>query len=236
MDLPEISISAEKVFDGFGLTITNTFIIFLVSGISLSFLFFWGLRKKEIVPNFFQNFVEWILENILKYIDGITADRKKTLEIFPLAASLFIFILFINLLEILPGLGVFHFLRSPSSDLSLTLALAITSMVIVHTLTIKNLGFLAYLKKFFNFKSPILFFVGILEGISEINRIISLAIRLFGNLLAGEIILIILSFLSAYLLPLPFLFLEIFVGLIQAMIFSLLVVIFYTLGVEKTEE
>jgi F-type H+-transporting ATPase subunit a len=91
------------------------------------------------------------------------------------------------------------------------------------------------LKKFFNFKNPILFFVGILEGISEITRIFSLAVRLFGNLFAGEILLIIISYLFSFLLPLPFLGLEIFVSFIQALIFSSLVIIFYATHTEKSE-
>jgi len=136
----------------------------------------------------------------------------------------------------LPGLGVFHFLRSPSSDLNFTLALAIFSMVSVHILSAKDLGFRNYFKKYINLKNPILFFVGTLEGLGELTRTFSLAIRLFGNLLAGEVLLMIVSFMLAYLLPLPFLGLEIFVGFIQALIFSSLIIIFYVVTSQKSEE
>jgi len=235
MGIPEISIPAEKVFDVAGLPVTNTFFWALIIGVSIFTLFFLGLRKKKIVPDSFQNFCEWILEELLNYVDAITGDRKKTMEIFPLASLLFIFIFSVNLLEVLPGIGIFHFLRSPSSDLNFTLALAIASMFIVHIYALKHLGIFNHLKKFLNFKNPIFFFVGLLEGLSEITRIFSLAIRLFGNLLAGEVLLLITSFLFAYILPLPFLLLEIFVGFIQALIFSSLIIIFYVVNTQAHE-
>lgn len=236
MEIPEISIPAEKIFEIFGFPITNTFLMSLIVGISLFTLFFFGLRKKKIVPDFLQNFIEWILENFLNYADRITGDRKKTMEIFPLASCLFIFIFSVNLLEILPGIGIFHFLRSPSSDLNFTLGLAISSMILVHISALKNLGIFNYLKKYLNLRNPILFFVGILEGIAEFARTFSLAVRLFGNLIAGEVLLIIASFLFAYLFPLPFLFLEIFIGFVQALIFSSLIIIFYVVSAKESEE
>ena len=235
MELPTISIPAEKIFEVFGFPITNTFLLAFIIGGFLFFLFLFGLRKKRIIPDFFQNFVEWILETLFNYVDGITGDPKKTMEIFPLASSLFIFILSANLVGVLPGLGVFHFLRSPSSDLNFTFALAISSMLIVEFYAIKNLGILHYLKRFLNFKNPILFFVGILEAFSELTRVFSLAMRLFGNLIAGEVLLLITSFLFALFLPLPFLLLEIFVGFIQALIFSSLIVIFYVVSTQESE-
>jgi F-type H+-transporting ATPase subunit a len=234
MEIPEISLFPEKIFEIYNFPITSTFLLSLILGIFLFFFFYFGLKKK-IVPNYLQAFLEWILESLFNYMDGITGERKKTLEIFPVASFLFIFIFFANLLEVLPGLGVFHFLRSPSSDLHFTLSLAIISMAYIHLSAIKKLGIFNHLKKFFNFKNPILFFVGILEGIGELTRTFSLAVRLFGNLFAGEILLIIVSYLFSFLLPLPFLGLEIFVSFIQALIFSSLVVIFYAVQTEKSE-
>jgi len=164
----------------------------------------------------------------------MSGDRKKTEEIFPLVATLFIFILISNLLEILPGVGVFPFLRSPSSDLHFTLAIAIFSMGFIHFLTIKKLGGIKYLKKFIVLNNPILFFVGILEAMGEFTKTLSLGIRLFGNLFAGEILLIVITSMISFIVPLPFLGLEIFVGFIQALIFSSLITVFY--GFLTTEE
>jgi F-type H+-transporting ATPase subunit a len=234
MRIPEISLFPEKIFEILNFPITSTFLLSLVMGFFLFLIFYFGLKKK-IVPNYFQAFLEWILETLLNYVDGITGERKKTLEIFPLTSFLFLFIFSVNILEILPGLGVFHFLRSPSSDLNFTFALAMISMIYVHFLVMKKLGVLNHLKKFFNFKNPLLFFVGILEGTGEIIRTFSLAIRLFGNLFAGEVLLTIVCYLFSLFLPLPFLALEIFVCFVQALIFSSLLVIFYAVHTEHPE-
>jgi len=83
-----------------------------------------------------------------------------------------------------------------------------------------SVGIFAHLGKYFNFHGPIDFFIGILEMVSELAKIISLSFRLFGNVFAGEVLMIIISYLAAYIIPLPFLFLEVFVGLIQAFIFA----------------
>ena len=92
-------------------------------------------------------------------------------------------------------------------------------------------GWKGRLKTFFNFESPIAFFVGILELISEFAKIISFSFRLFGNVFAGEVLLTIMAFLLPYVAPLPFMFLEIFVGFIQAFIFGMLTLVFISMAV-----
>ena len=96
------------------------------------------------------------------------------------------------------------------------------------------LGF-SYLKKFFNISNPINFVVGILELISEFARIVSFAFRLFGNIFAGEVLLTVIAFLIPLLAPIPFLGLELFVGLIQAMVFPLLAAVFFSMAVSHEE-
>lgn len=153
-------------------------------------------------------------------------DEEKVKEIFPLSFTLFIVILSANLIEIIPGLGVFHLLRSPSSDLNFTLALSVFSMALVHLYALRRLKPKNYFKKYIS-KNPIFAFVGALEGFSEITKVLSLSIRLFGNLFAGETLLIVSAHLFSLFFPLPFLFLEILVSFIQALIFSSLITIFY---------
>ncbi|MFA5714188.1 MAG: F0F1 ATP synthase subunit A [Candidatus Paceibacterota bacterium] len=222
-----IALTGEPVFNFLGIEFTNTFILAIVCAFLIMIAFSFALRKKEIVPDKVQNFFEFILETIFGIFDSMTGNRKKTEEIFPLSATLFIFILLNNLIEIIPGLGVFKFLRSPSSDLHFTLALAIFSMVFIHFSAIKKLGGVNYLKKFVRLESPIMFFVGALEVMGEVTKTASLGIRLFGNLFAGEILLMIVSFMVPYIAPLPFLGLELFVGFIQALVFSSLITVFY---------
>lgn len=231
----EINVSAEELFKLGDFPVTNTFLLSIVLAIVIFFILFFAFRKKKVLPGPFQNFFEFLLESILNFVDSITQDKKKTEEIFPLAATLFIFILFSNLLEILPGIGVFRFLRSPSSDLNFTLALAIFSIFFVNFAAVKRLGFFTYLKKYLNFKNPVLFFVGILEGSGELTRIVSLGVRLFGNLFAGETLLIVVSALFSFLLPLPFLALELLVAFVQALIFSSLIIIFYSTAMSHGE-
>lgn len=234
MDIHTPPLFGEKLFSFLGIDFTNTFILAILCALLLIVFFLIGFKKKEIIPGKTQNFFEFILESLFGLFDGMSGDRKKTEEIFPLVATLFIFILISNLLEILPGVGVFPFLRSPSSDLHFTLAIAIFSMGFIHFLTIKKLGGIKYLKKFIVLNNPILFFVGILEAMGEFTKTLSLGIRLFGNLFAGEILLIVITSMISFIVPLPFLGLEIFVGFIQALIFSSLITVFY--GFLTTEE
>ena len=236
MGLSEITISGEKLFEIFGLNITNTFFWSIVVEIFLFAFLYFSLRDRKIIPKKIQNFTEWILESLFNFMDSITNDKSKTKEIFPIAVTLFILILSCNVIGLVPGIGVFHFLRPPTSDLNFTFALASFSIIFMNFLIIKRLGFFTYSKKFLNFKNPITFFVGILEGVSELTKIFSLAFRLFGNIFAGEVLLMVISFLFAYILPLPFLGFEILVGLVQAFIFSSLIVIFYTSATEQAYE
>lgn len=196
-------------------------------------------RKIGMVPGGFQNLVELAVSGLFDFIDSIFHDKNKTEKYFPLIATVFFFILISNWLGLFPGVGsLFLFIehegheihaplfRAPASDLNFTLALAIISVIATNILGVTAIGFAKHFKKFFTLKSPIDFFVGILEFISEIAKIISFSFRLFGNVFAGEVLLTIVAFLVPYLIPLPFLFLEIFVGFIQALVFTMLTVVF----------
>ncbi len=119
------------------------------------------------------------------------------------------------------------FLRSPNTDLNTTLAIAIVAMVMIHFWAFSTLGFRGHVGKFIIFnQGPIGFFVGILEAISEVARLISFTFRLFGNIFAGEVLLAAMIFLIPLIGIIPFLGLELFVGLIQAFIFSMLTLVF----------
>ncbi len=127
-------------------------------------------------------------------------------------------------------------LRSPASDLNFTLALALIAITFVNVVSIAATGFWSRFSVFFNFKSPIDFFVGILELVSEFAKIISLSFRLFGNVFAGEVLLAIMAYLVPYLVPLPFMFLEIFVGAIQAFIFGMLTIVFVGMSLGHAQD
>ena len=123
--------------------------------------------------------------------------------------------------------------RAPSADLNMTLALGLATMVMAQIWGIRQLGF-NYFKKFFQFKRSgmgiIMGLAGLLELVSEFTKIISFTFRLFGNIFAGEVLLLVMSFLFAFLLPMPFYALEIFVGFIQSLVFMMLAVVFFTVA------
>ena len=119
------------------------------------------------------------------------------------------------------------FLRSANTDINTTLAIALVAMAMVHWWGLRTLGVFGHLGKFLNFRNgPIWAFVGILEGISEIARIISFTFRLFGNIFAGEVLLVAMAFLVPLIGIMPFIGLELFVGVIQAFIFAMLTLVF----------
>jgi F-type H+-transporting ATPase subunit a len=119
------------------------------------------------------------------------------------------------------------FLRSANTDVNTTLAIALIAMVMVHWWGLRTLGVFAHLGKYFSFKrGAIWFMVGILEAIGEVARVISFTFRLFGNIFAGEVLLAAMAFLLPLIGIVPFLGLELFVGVIQAFIFSMLTLVF----------
>jgi F-type H+-transporting ATPase subunit a len=122
--------------------------------------------------------------------------------------------------------------RPGSADLNTTLALALISVIATQAIGVRYLK-LSYFKKFINFSSPIAFFVGILEVISEFAKILSFAFRLFGNIFAGEVLLVVIAFIGGNLLffaPIPFYGLEVFVGFIQALVFAMLSLVFFNMA------
>lgn len=246
----EISLAPEIITTVFGFPITNTFLMTIVISLLIVISSFLLQRKIKIIPRGLQNLVEWTLEGLLDLMDGVTGSRHQTRQFFPIVATVFIFVLLSNWIEIVPGLGTigvkhFHegkegiipFIRSNSADLNMTLALSLVVVFLVQFMGIKALGAKKYSGKFLvsPFKKPYIIgtFVGLLEIISEFAKIISFSFRLFGNIFAGEVLLTVALVLVPYLLPLPFLFLEIFVGFIQALVFSMLTLVFMKMAAEE---
>lgn len=238
-----ISIAAEPVFNLFGLPITNSIatswvlsalIILLCVKIGTS------LKLKGKLTRM-QMFFEFMLEGLYGIVESITGSAKAKI-IFPLVATFFIFIVPSNWSGLLPGAGSIGFngtlhgkevfipiLRGPTADINTTLALAIIAMVMVQVYGFRYQG-IRYLKKFFNFSNPINAFVGILELVSEFSKIISFTFRLFGNIFAGEVLITVMTFLVPVIAPMPFYALEIFVGVIQGLVFMMLATVFINMA------
>lgn len=129
--------------------------------------------------------------------------------------------------------GKIPLLRGSTADLNTTLALAIVAFLMIQFYGVTTLGPMGYGKKFINLTNPINFFIGILELISEFSKILSFAFRLFGNIFAGEVLLAVIAFLIPVLASFPFLVMEVFVGLVQALVFSMLTGVFISSAVES---
>ena len=232
--MEEISLKAQELFNIGGFSMTNSFLLTLVVSLLLISGAFILSRKINIIPGKMQGAVEMGMEMLLNLMESTLGSMVKAQKYFPLVATIFIFILTSNLLGILPGVGslMFHsghsevsLFRSPASDLNFTLAFAVISVLVTNFMGMMAIGTFAHIGKYLNFSNPINFFIGILELVSEVAKIISLSFRLFGNVFAGEVLLTIVFFLAPYFIPLPFLFLELFVGMIQAFIFAMITLV-----------
>lgn len=236
----KIALEPEYVLNMTGLKVTNSFLTTLLVTLLLSvlsILFYYSQkRKSENKENMVFSVLRVVIYEILKFTDMVTKDRELSKKFLPLVATFFIFIVTANLLELIPGfLGSIFvnvnynevpLLRSPNSDLTTTLALAIVSVAAIQYFSIRTLGIKGYISKFLNFKTPLMFIFGFFELLSELVKILSFSFRLFGNIFAGEVLLLIIAFLIPYLIPLPFMILEIFVGAVQAFIFAMLTLTF----------
>ena len=241
-----INLKPEVLFLFFNIPLTNTFLTTLLVDLLLVFVsisFYYYYTREVEAESFFVKIIKVLVYELLKIIDSVTRDRKLSKMVFGLIATLFIFIAVSNLLALIPGfLGSFYILtpdgkvpllRSPNSDLTLTLSLAIISLLSTQYFSLKILGWNSYLKRFFNFSSLIKFILGFFELISELIKLLSFSFRLFGNVFAGEVLLLVLGFLIPYFIPLPFMILEVFVGVIQAFIFSVLTLTFIKIATLK---
>lgn len=205
------------------------------------------VRSLKMIPRKGQSMAELLLGGIMDFMEETLGSRVAAKTYFPFIATIFLFILFNNWLGILPGIGSIGFyethegvkefvpfLRSANSDLNTTLALALISVVAIQLYGMKKLGAWGHWSKFFNFREgPIHFFVGLLELVGELAKVMSFSFRLFGNVFAGEVLLLIIMNLAPFFAPTPFLLLEIFVGFIQALVFAMLTLIFIKFATES---
>lgn len=252
-----ISLSAEPVFNIGGFELTNSVISsVIVSAVIISFaILVHANLKKEGRPNGLQNFAEMIIESLYGLVHSVTQDKQKTKLFFPLIATFFIFIMLNNYSGLIPGMGTIGIFegeahhqqfvplfRAATADVNTTMALALISVAMTQVYGFKYLKF-KYFKKYIDISfpkiNPINTFVGILEIISEIAKVLSFTFRLFGNIFAGEILLAAIAFIAGNLLffaPIPLYGLELFVGLIQAFVFAILSLVFFNMATHSHDD
>ncbi|KKP87436.1 MAG: ATP synthase subunit a [Parcubacteria group bacterium GW2011_GWC1_35_8] len=256
----ETTLFAEPVFHTNNFTFTNALVTSWLAVLIIIILAVILRKKLKEVPNVLQNVFEIVVEGALDLCDQVTNNRSLSVIVFPIAISVFFFILINNWLGLLPigglgllekgehGLAFIPFLRGGTADVNTTIALAIMAVIGANLFGIFSIGIWKIFNKYVNLKAlgqiftkikkdktiiivaPITFFVGLLELVGEFAKIASLSFRLFGNVFAGEVLLASMAAIFAYILPIPFVFLEILVGVIQALIFSMLLVVYFTIS------
>ena len=231
--------------------VTNTLLSSWFTTVVLILFFGLGAWKKSMIPGRFQSLIEGLIEAALGFCSSVLGPEMGR-KAFPVAATIFFFVLFNAWLALLPfyqfmgfmkdGEIKTHLLRSAGTDLNFPMALALISFVFVEYWGIRSHG-VGYFKKFFALgglfrlkpSGLIDAFVGFLELISEFVRIVSFTFRLFGNMTAGEILVVMITFLVPFV-AVEFVFgLELLVGLIQAVIFASLTLVFLSVAVSHQE-
>jgi F-type H+-transporting ATPase subunit a len=241
-----ISMASEPLFTIGGFAVTNAVVTGLVTTLIVVALFVYVSRMvKAGRYNRFIGLVQWGFEGMLGQINSVIADKVLARKIAPLALTIFFFVLIGYWLSVLPGLDSIKVhgvpvLRSITADLNFTLGLALITMITVQAYAIKHMGVFGNGGRYFRnpIKDPLGAFEGVLELIGEFSRGIALALRLFGNAFAGEVLLVIVAILTSYFaaVTLPFFMaFELFIGLIQAYVFFVLTLIFTSLALEHAD-
>jgi F-type H+-transporting ATPase subunit a len=238
-----ITLKAERLFEVWGLPITNTLItVWVVMAIMLVAAYFIG-KSLKVTPGKVQSAVEMFFEYLFHMIEQTLGSRALAMRYFPLIATIFIFILVSNMFDFLPVFGTLGFhgghefvplFHPVNADLNTTLALAIISFFVIEVSGIATLGVLKYGSKFVNFSGGAMgFAVGLLELIGNLARLISFSFRLFGAIFAGEVLLLVVGSFVPYLVPVPLMAFEAFIGLLQAAVFAILTMAFIKLAITE---
>jgi F-type H+-transporting ATPase subunit a len=240
-----VILHAEHLGSFFGFPITNALVLtWLLMAILIGWAYLFS-RGVSLVPRKLQAGIEWVFEEVLKYMTEVLESESLAKRFFPLVATIFIFVAFMNEVEFFPGIGSIGFaragefvplLRTPTTDLNFTLALAAISFLVIEITSIAILGVFKYTGKYVNLHSPLGFVVGLIELISNLGRLISFSFRLFGNIFAGEILVLVAGYFLPYFLPAPLIGFEMFIGIIQALVFAMLTLFFIKLAIMEPHE
>lgn len=241
-----VALAAEQLGTLWGIPITNTLIMsWIVLAILISLAFFVS-RKPKMIPGRVQLLLEEIVTGVHNFMRETLENDSVARRYLPLLCTVFLFIATANLIEFTPGIGSLGFwhgeefvplLRSMNTDLNVTLSLAIIVVIAIEIAGIMALGVFRYAGKFINFHGKTIgekiinFAVGLIELVSEVSRLVSFSFRLFGNIFAGEVLLAVVTFFIPYVMPVPLMAFELFVGVVQGAVFALLTLFFIKLAI-----
>lgn len=238
---PHIEIKAETLFYMGPLAVTNSLMLGIIGYALVIWLMFATVRSiKTGRKNYFTKAVMWIFEMLLGAVEQAVGDKTVARRIAPLSITLFFIIIVNYWLGIVPIVGPITYdgvpmFRGLVADMNVTFALAIISMVMVQIYAIKTHGFFGNVGRYLRnpIADPAGAFEGILELIAEFSRLFALSLRLFGNVFAGEVLIVVVGYMTAYFASvalLPFMVFELFIGAIQAYVFFMLTTVFVALG------
>lgn len=245
---PAIHMTPGELFRIGDLAITNSMVWGVASSIFILILLVITARRMTIQPKRgFVQFIEIGTEFIISTIQDALGSRKKAIKYAPYFVTAFFFVAFSNWLGLIPGGGeaiVYNnqpVVRPFTADLNGTLAASIVMMFLVQYFAIRELGGKKYLRHFFagSLKNPATYLLGIFEVFSEVTKIGSLALRLFLNVAIGEAIIAIFTYLGSFAAPitvLPIMILEIFIGVLQAYIFTMLTIMYLSAAIKHNHE
>ena len=248
----QLSQKAVEIAHPFGFPVTNSMVVTWIVTLGLIVFAQLATRNMKPVPEGAQNFLEWLVESLYGFLEGLLGAQlaKKTFWFF---STVFIFILASNWLGLVPGVGSMGwghytaegfqleepFFRGANADVNLTLAMALVFFACWIVWGLQALGPMGFFKEMFAPKGTttgalkvlmvvVFFAAGLLEVISILFRPVSLSFRLYGNIFAGETMLETMAQVPyiAWLVQIPFYFLELLVGLVQALVFMLLTAVF----------
>ncbi|MFN3692617.1 MAG: F0F1 ATP synthase subunit A [Candidatus Paceibacteria bacterium] len=230
----------------FGVPITSTLITAWVGMLILTVIAVLVRHRLALVPGKLQSVIEMMIGGVYDYMADVLESRALAQKYFGVVMTIFIFILTLNWFGLFPGvtsIGQYveyngsekfiPYLYPAATDLNITLAFALIAFFTIQFSGIAAIGAFKYAGKFINFSSPLAFAVGIIELISEIARLISFSFRLFGNIFAGKTLLVVIMFFVPYVVPVPIMAFEVFVGFIQAFVFAILTLFFIKIATEE---
>ncbi len=243
----DISLAPEILFNLGSLPVTNTLFWSVILSLILIAVTLYIRFSLKAVPGRWQSFFEIIIDEGMKFVETIMKDEKKAKKVFPLVFTMFIFIVFANLIPFIPGQSALTLhtqngdvapFRAIMSDYGMVFVLTAISIITIQIVAIIAHGPFGYLGKFINLKSPLAFVLGLMDLIGEVSKILSLSFRLFGNIFAGEVLGMVMLFLAPFIIPLPFALLGLITAIIQGFVFSLLTLIFISMAgeIETKEE
>lgn len=243
-------LAPEKLFNIGPLPFTNSMLFGVLAAVAVLSLFGLAARSTDLWPKSRLAFwVESLVDLVLGLVSDVFGDEKKALKHFPLLMTLFVFILVCNLSGILPGIDsitlrnhgeAIPLFRTFTTDLNSTLGLAVLSLTTVQVYAIKELGIIGHIRHYFagNLLNPINIFIGLNEIFSEVLRLVTLSLRLFGVIYGGEALLsaiLVLGGNFGWATSLPIMFLEIFFSLVQAYLFMMLTASYLTMATSHPE-